>query len=112
MVNNWMVIAEGFVLVTHKSARLFFVVFYVVGVLIVLNIVTAFALDAFMAHYEAQAADAAQAEAIASGEEDDLTRFAIEDKSYRMNLEKVPDEQKAVIRKRLQKAASAGSKVT
>ncbi len=39
---------EGFVLVTSHWARVFFFVYYVVGVLVVLNLSIAFVLDAFI----------------------------------------------------------------
>ncbi|KAL3873906.1 hypothetical protein ACJMK2_036984 [Sinanodonta woodiana] len=48
VVNNWHVIAEGFVLVTSKAARLYFISFHVVTVVLVLNIITAFILDMFI----------------------------------------------------------------
>ncbi|KAK3599638.1 hypothetical protein CHS0354_029097 [Potamilus streckersoni] len=41
-------IAEGFVLVTNKAARLYFISFHVVTVVLVLNIITAFILDMFI----------------------------------------------------------------
>lgn len=48
VLNNWTVLTGGFVAVTSKAARVFFVAFYVVGVLICLNLFVAFAIDAFM----------------------------------------------------------------
>ena len=50
VLNNWFVLAEGFVAVTSPAARIFFVAFYLFGVLICLNLIVAFAIDAFMAH--------------------------------------------------------------
>jgi hypothetical protein len=48
IVNNWFVIADGFAIaVGTKWARLFFIAFYAICVLICLNVVVAFALDAF-----------------------------------------------------------------
>ena len=48
VLNNWTVITEGFVAVTSSVARIFFAAFYVAGVLICLNLLVAFAIDAFM----------------------------------------------------------------
>ena len=48
VLNNWTVITEGFVAVTSSAARVFFAAFYVAGVLICLNLLVAFAIDAFM----------------------------------------------------------------
>ena len=48
VLNNWTVITEGFVAVTSSVARVFFAAFYVAGVLICLNLLVAFAIDAFM----------------------------------------------------------------
>ena len=51
-MNNWFEIVDGFAAVTHRDlARLFFVAFYGVGVLLFLNIVVAFILDAFLGEY-------------------------------------------------------------
>ena len=51
VVNQWHVITEGHVLVTSKAARLFFITFYFTCVLIVLNIFTAFVIEAFCLEY-------------------------------------------------------------
>ena len=124
MVNNWMVIAEGFAVVASKWSRLFFVSFYVVGVLISLNIVTAFALDAFMDFYDNQ--DSAAAEEQAALDEDVLPRHSFSDggvlvavkkdggsrpdKVLKMNLDHVPEEQRAQVRQRLARASSRGKR--
>lgn len=108
MVNNWMVIAEGFAVVTNKWSRLFFVSFYVVGVLIILNIVTAFALDAFMDFYQNQERIAAEEQV----EEDVMPRHnkrdggIMPDKVLKLNLDHVPEEQRAQVRQRLARASS------
>jgi len=49
VVNNWFIIADGFTAVASPKplVRLFFVVVYIFGVLVCLNIVLAFALDSF-----------------------------------------------------------------
>jgi hypothetical protein len=47
VVNNWFEIVDGFVAVTCLEARLYFVSFYVFGVLICFNIVVASVLDTF-----------------------------------------------------------------
>lgn len=51
VVNQWHVIANGFVLVTSKIARLYFFAFHLTCVIIVLNIFTAFVLEAFILEY-------------------------------------------------------------
>ncbi|KAG8201376.1 hypothetical protein JTE90_016851 [Oedothorax gibbosus] len=51
VVNQWHVIANGFVLVTSKAARLYFFAFHLTCVIIVLNIFTAFVLEAFILEY-------------------------------------------------------------
>ena len=52
VVNNWFVIVEGFVAVTSKWARLYFIFFYLIGVLVCLNVVIAFILDTFVIEFE------------------------------------------------------------
>ena len=53
VVNNWFVIVEGFVAVTdQQTGRLFFLAFYLVGVLVLLNVVVAFILDTFIGELE------------------------------------------------------------
>jgi hypothetical protein len=47
VVNNWHILMEGFVAVTDKRARFFFIVFYTVAVIMVINLIVAFVLDAF-----------------------------------------------------------------
>ncbi|GFQ78929.1 two pore calcium channel protein 1 [Trichonephila clavata] len=51
VVNQWHVVANGFVRVTGKAARIFFFVFHLTSVIIVLNIFTAFVLEAFILEY-------------------------------------------------------------
>ncbi|XP_014668739.1 PREDICTED: two pore calcium channel protein 1-like [Priapulus caudatus] len=51
VVNQWHVITEGHVLVTSRAARLYFISFYIICVLILLNIFTAFVLEAFLIEY-------------------------------------------------------------
>lgn len=51
VVNQWHVLANGFVLVTSKAARIYFFVFHLTCVIIVLNIFTAFVLEAFILEY-------------------------------------------------------------
>ncbi|KAK9820293.1 hypothetical protein WJX72_008669 [[Myrmecia] bisecta] len=50
-VNNWYVLAGGFVAVTSPWARLYFILFYLFGVVISLNLVVAFVLDTFLTSY-------------------------------------------------------------
>ncbi|EQC40820.1 hypothetical protein SDRG_01888 [Saprolegnia diclina VS20] len=47
VVNNWFVIAEGHVLVTSIYARFFFIAFWLLGVILTLNLFVASILDAF-----------------------------------------------------------------
>ena len=47
VVNNWFVITDGYAAVRGKSARAFFIAYYLLGVVIGLNIVVAFVLDAY-----------------------------------------------------------------
>ncbi|CAF3508296.1 unnamed protein product [Rotaria sp. Silwood1] len=51
VVNQWHVLASGFVLVTSKVARLFFLAFHLCAVIVVLNIFTAFVIDSFLNQY-------------------------------------------------------------
>ena len=43
-VNNWFVVMGGFIAVTSKAHRLFFIAFYALGVIVTLNLVVAFIL--------------------------------------------------------------------
>jgi len=51
MVNQWHIIAEGHVLVTSKGARIFFILFHFVCVIVILNIFTSFVIEAFLLEY-------------------------------------------------------------
>ena len=52
VVNNWFVVVDGFAAVASRDvARVYFLSFYVIGVLLFLNIVVAFILDAFLSEY-------------------------------------------------------------
>ncbi|XP_026866275.2 two pore segment channel 3 isoform X1 [Electrophorus electricus] len=51
VVNQWHVLAGGFASVTHVSARIFFVLFHIVVVIIIMNIFVAFILEAFIIEY-------------------------------------------------------------
>ncbi|KAH3859383.1 two pore channel protein 1-like [Dreissena polymorpha] len=51
VVNNWHVICDGYVLVTSKVARIYFMSFHLCVTIVVMNIVTAFILDMFMYEY-------------------------------------------------------------
>ncbi|CAF0832205.1 unnamed protein product [Adineta ricciae] len=51
VVNQWHVLASGFVLVTTKVARIFFLAFHLCAVIVVLNIFTAFVIDSFLNQY-------------------------------------------------------------
>ncbi|GMH87273.1 hypothetical protein TL16_g10804 [Triparma laevis f. inornata] len=52
VVNNWIVICDGFTAVTSEYARFYFVAFHVVGVCVVNNLVVSVILDCFMAEFE------------------------------------------------------------
>ncbi|XP_051880841.1 two pore segment channel 3 isoform X1 [Pristis pectinata] len=51
VVNQWHALATGFVKVTHLTARIFFVIFHIVVVIILINIFIAFVLEAFFVEY-------------------------------------------------------------
>jgi hypothetical protein len=56
-VSDFDVIAEGMVVTSSTSARLYFAMWYVVGVLLMLNILKSFFLDEFLAVFSATAAE-------------------------------------------------------
>ncbi|KAM4866720.1 two pore channel protein 2-like isoform 2-T2 [Thomomys bottae] len=51
VVNQWHVLASGFALVTHQAAKLYFVLFHIVVVILIVNIFIAFILEAFFVAY-------------------------------------------------------------
>ncbi|KAM8945491.1 two pore channel protein 2-like [Pelodytes ibericus] len=51
VVNQWHVLATGFSLVTHPAAKLYFIAFHVVIVIMIINIFVAFILEAFFVEY-------------------------------------------------------------
>ncbi|XP_066863325.1 two pore channel protein 2-like isoform X2 [Kogia breviceps] len=51
VVNQWHILADGFALVTHQAAKLYFVGFHVVVVILIVNIFIAFILEAFFVAY-------------------------------------------------------------
>ncbi|KAK8737310.1 hypothetical protein OTU49_004433, partial [Cherax quadricarinatus] len=53
VVNQWHVIAYGYAAVTDPWARLYFLLFHLICVIIVLNIFTAFVLEVFILEYSA-----------------------------------------------------------
>ncbi|KAL2087299.1 hypothetical protein ACEWY4_018358 [Coilia grayii] len=57
VVNQWHVLASGFTAVTHVSARIFFVLFHIVVVIIIINIFVAFVLEAFFVEYTVDKSD-------------------------------------------------------
>ncbi|XP_019905065.2 two pore calcium channel protein 1 [Esox lucius] len=57
VVNQWHVLASGFTAVTHVSARIFFVLFHIVIVIIIINIFIAFVLEAFFVEYTMEKSD-------------------------------------------------------
>uniref|UniRef100_A0ACB8G9F8 Uncharacterized protein n=1 Tax=Sphaerodactylus townsendi TaxID=933632 RepID=A0ACB8G9F8_9SAUR len=48
---NFVLIASGFALVTHQAAKLFFITFHIVVVIMIINIFVAFILEAFFVEY-------------------------------------------------------------
>ncbi|XP_029635673.1 two pore calcium channel protein 1-like [Octopus sinensis] len=51
VVNQWHILSSGFVLVTNKFARLYFLAFHICCVVIILNIFIAFVIEAFILEY-------------------------------------------------------------
>lgn len=54
VVNNWFIVMDACVLAYHGSSlpRVFFISFYIVGVLVSLNVLVAFLIDAWFVEYE------------------------------------------------------------
>ncbi|XP_061535300.1 two pore segment channel 3 isoform X1 [Phycodurus eques] len=57
VVNQWHILSSGFTAVTHKSARIYFVLFHVVVVIVIINIFVAFVLEAFFLEYSLDKSD-------------------------------------------------------
>uniref|UniRef100_A0AAX7SVN6 Ion transport domain-containing protein n=1 Tax=Astatotilapia calliptera TaxID=8154 RepID=A0AAX7SVN6_ASTCA len=58
VVNQWHdILYSGFATVTHISARIFFVLFHVIVVIVILNIFVAFVLEAFFVEYSVDKSD-------------------------------------------------------
>lgn len=57
VVNQWHVLSTGFATVTHMSARIFFVLFHIIVVIIIINIFVAFVLEAFFVEYSVEKSD-------------------------------------------------------
>ncbi|XP_063738928.1 two pore segment channel 3 isoform X1 [Eleginops maclovinus] len=57
VVNQWHVLSSGFATVTHVSAKLFFVLFHIIVVIIIINIFVAFVLEAFFVEYSLDKSD-------------------------------------------------------
>ncbi|XP_062933886.1 two pore channel protein 2-like [Cynocephalus volans] len=51
VVNQWHILAGGFALVTHQAAKLYFILFHIVVVILIVNIFIAFILEAFFVAY-------------------------------------------------------------
>mgnify|MGYP001146136118 CR=1 FL=1 len=58
VVNNWQVIVSGYTAVRGSGARVFFIFFWLLSVAVVVNIVVAFVLDAFVSKYDKQMEEA------------------------------------------------------
>ncbi|XP_029450184.1 two pore calcium channel protein 1-like isoform X2 [Rhinatrema bivittatum] len=57
VVNQWHVLASGFAQVTHEAAKLYFIAFHVVIVIMIINIFVAFILEAFFVEYSLERSD-------------------------------------------------------
>ncbi|XP_077460817.1 two pore segment channel 3 isoform X5 [Stigmatopora argus] len=57
VVNQWHVLSGGFAAVTHKTARIYFVLFHVTVVIVIINIFVAFVLEAFFLEYSLDKSD-------------------------------------------------------
>ncbi|XP_062244243.1 two pore segment channel 3 [Platichthys flesus] len=57
VVNQWHVLSSGFSFVTHASARIFFVLFHILVVIVIINIFVAFVLEAFFVEYSLEKSD-------------------------------------------------------
>ncbi|XP_051802167.1 two pore segment channel 3 [Acanthochromis polyacanthus] len=57
VVNQWHVLSSGFATVTHVSARIFFVIFHIMVVIVIINIFVAFVLEAFFVEYSVDKSD-------------------------------------------------------
>ncbi|XP_071361061.1 two pore segment channel 3 isoform X2 [Trachinotus anak] len=57
VVNQWHVLSSGFAIVTHVSARIFFVLFHIFVVIVIINIFVAFVLEAFFVEYSVDKTD-------------------------------------------------------
>uniref|UniRef100_A0A2K6EKW6 Ion transport domain-containing protein n=1 Tax=Propithecus coquereli TaxID=379532 RepID=A0A2K6EKW6_PROCO len=51
VVNHVLLLADGFALVTHQAAKLYFILFHIVVVILIVNIFIAFILEAFFVAY-------------------------------------------------------------
>eukprot|EP00908_Phaeocystis_cordata_P004364 Transcript_1475.p1 GENE.Transcript_1475~~Transcript_1475.p1 ORF type:complete len:839 (-),score=381.91 Transcript_1475:161-2677(-) len=72
VVNNWFVIADGYVAVRGKLARWFFIAYYLLGVVVALNIVVAFVLDAYTTIEDSAREEQAQHGGLKVGDDDHL----------------------------------------
>ncbi|KAH8851149.1 Two pore calcium channel protein 1 [Schistosoma japonicum] len=52
--NNWHIFTDGYVMVTTRWSRLFFIIIHWICVLLVLNVVLAFIIEAFLIEYDSQ----------------------------------------------------------
>ncbi|XP_026158772.1 two pore segment channel 3 isoform X2 [Mastacembelus armatus] len=57
VVNQWHVLSNGFATVTHVSARIFFVLFHILVVIVIINIFVSFVLEAFYVEYSVDKGD-------------------------------------------------------
>ncbi|XP_056227836.1 two pore segment channel 3 [Seriola aureovittata] len=57
VVNQWHVLSSGFAAVTHVSARIFFIIFHILVVIVIINIFVAFVLEAFFVEYSVDKSD-------------------------------------------------------
>lgn len=52
--NNWHIFTDGYVIVTTRWSKLFFIIIHWICVLLVLNVVLAFIIEAFLIEYDSQ----------------------------------------------------------
>jgi len=112
VVNNWMVLASGFVAVTSLWARWFFIGYYFVAVLVFFNLFIAFAIEAYSDAAKEPLTDPPIAPATSVGDPtelglksgqagaDDLLRLQMEFDNHRALLEKEYAAKVAEVRRR------------
>jgi len=72
--NNWNIFQDAFVYLTNDSARVFFISFYLFAVLVIMNLVVALILDAFVKEMNHPVDPNAEDENVLSDEEEKKQR--------------------------------------